>query len=142
MLRLPESARAIFETKRLGHLVTRQLDGSPQVTCIWVGLDGNDIVSGHLGSNQQKLRNVRRDDRVILSIETDNVRPPGLAEYIVIHGTARIEDGGAAALLQDLAHRYLGPDVKFPPMDNPPPGHILRITPLRIGGIGPWVDSP
>jgi hypothetical protein len=28
--------------------------------------------------------------------------------------------------------------VKFPPMDDPPPGHVLRIAVERIGGVGPW----
>ena len=44
----------------------------------------------------------------------------------------------SADLLQRLAHVYLGPEVKFPPMDEPPPGHTMRITVERIGGIGPW----
>jgi hypothetical protein len=55
-----------------------------------------------------------------------------------VHGTARIEEGGGPELLQRLAHTYLGADVKFPPMDDPPPGVVVRITPERLGGVGPW----
>jgi PPOX class probable F420-dependent enzyme len=121
----------------LAHLVTIARDGSPQVSCIWVGLDGDDIVSAHL-RDQQKLRNVRRDPRVALSLEGTVVQPPGLKQYLVVHGRARIEEGGAAELLQELAHVYLGPDVRFPPMDDPPRGYTMRITPERLGGIGPW----
>jgi hypothetical protein len=62
----------------------------------------------------------------------------GLDEYIVIHGSARVTEGGAPELLQELAHTYLGADVKFPPMDNPPPGYITHIAVERIGGVGPW----
>jgi hypothetical protein len=40
--------------------------------------------------------------------------------------------------LQRLAHVYLGQDVRFPPMDDPPPGQVMRITVERIGGVGPW----
>ena len=43
-----------------------------------------------------------------------------------------------AELLGRLAHTYLGPDVRFPPVDDPPPGYISRITAERIGGVGPW----
>jgi hypothetical protein len=32
----------------------------------------------------------------------------------------------------------LGPEVKFPPMDDPPPGDITRIAVERVGGVGPW----
>jgi hypothetical protein len=39
----------------------------------------------------------------------------------VVYGTGRITEGGAAELLQKRAHTYLGPDVRFPTMDDPPP---------------------
>jgi PPOX class probable F420-dependent enzyme len=136
---LPESARAIVESGRLAHLVTLNRDGSPQVSCVWVGLDGDEIVSGHLFDRQQKLRNVRRDPRVSLSIEGTEIQPPGLLQYLVLHGQARVTEGGAPELLQELAHRYLGPDVKFPPMPDPPPGVVMRVTVERLGGVGPWM---
>ena len=41
-------------------------------------------------------------------------------------------------LLQRLARVHLGPDVKFPPMDEPPPGVVVHIAVDRLGGVGPW----
>ncbi len=137
MADLPDSARALLESNRLAHLVTINADGSPQVAIVWVGLDGDEIVCAHL-AEQQKLRNVRRDPRVVLSMEGHGRNPMGLDEYLVVHGTARVTEGGAPELLQRLAHTYLGPDVVFPPMPDPPAGFITRITPTRIGGVGPW----
>ena len=136
---LSESARAMVESGRLAHLVTLNRDGSPQVSCVWVGLDGDEIVCAHLRSDQQKLRNVRRDPRVSLSIEGTEIQPPGLLQYLVVHGRARLTEGGAPELLQELARRYLGPDVTFPPMPDPPPGVVMRIAVERVGGVGPWV---
>ena len=138
MAGLPEAARELIESGALGHLVTLGADGSPQVTCVWVGLDADELVSGHLAASQRKLQNVRRDPRVTLSFEGTRVHPPGLKEYLVVHGRGRIEEGGAPELLQRLAHVYLGPDVKFPPMDDPPPGFTMRVTVERVGGVGPW----
>jgi PPOX class probable F420-dependent enzyme len=138
-MRVPDSALRLFDIGSLAHLVTLNPDGSPQVSCIWVGLDGDEIVSGHLRAGQQKLRNVARDPRVTLSMEGTEIHPPGLKEYLVVHGRARLVEGGAPELLQRLAYVYLGPDVKFPPMDDPPPGHVMRIVVDRIGGVGPWV---
>ena len=135
---LPESARELIESGALAHIVTLGADGSPQISCVWVGLDRDEIVSGHLGE-RQKLANVRRDPRVALSLEGTHLHPPGLKEYLVVHGRARVEEGGAPELLQRLAHTYLGPEVKFPPMDAPPPGYTLRITVERIDGVGPWM---
>jgi PPOX class probable F420-dependent enzyme len=139
-MKLPPEARELIESDALAHMVTLNADGSPQVSCVWVGLEGDELVSGHL-RDQQKLRNVRRDPRVVVSLEGTEIHPPGLKEYLVVHGTARLEPGGAPELLQRLALVYLGPGVKFPPMDDPPPGVVLRITPERLGGVGPWSSS-
>ena len=136
---LPESAKELIESGALAHLVTLNPDGSPQVTCVWIGVDGEELVSGHLG-DRRKLQNVRRDPRVAMSFEGTRIHPPGLKEYLVVHGRTRIEEGGAADLLQRLAHVHLGPDVKFPPMDDPPPGTVVRISIDKVTGVGPWID--
>ena len=135
---LPQSAIDVIESDALGHLVTINRDGSPQVTCVWVGMDGDEIVSAHLFP-QQKLRNVERDPRIALSLEATGANAVGMRHYLVVHGCARIEQGGAPEWLQHLAHTYVGPGVSFPPMPDPPPGVRLRITPERVGGLGPWV---
>jgi hypothetical protein len=49
-----------------------------------------------------------------------------------------LEEGGAAELLQRLAHVYLGPEVTLPAMSSPPAGQVMRTTVERIGGVGPW----
>jgi PPOX class probable F420-dependent enzyme len=135
---LPDSAKQIIRGGALGHLVTLGRDGRPHVTCVWVGVEGDDLLTAHLNPGLRKLENIRRDPRVAVSFEGTEIRPPGLREYVVVNGRATIEEGGAAELLQELAHTYLGPDVKFPPMDDPPPGVRIRIAVERVGGIGPW----
>jgi PPOX class probable F420-dependent enzyme len=134
---IPPEAREVLESDRLAHLVTLNPDGSPQVSCVWVGLEGDEIVSGHLGT-RQKMRNVERDPRVALSIEAKGTNELGLQEYLVVHGRGRIQEGGAPELLQRLARTYIGPDAVFPPMPDPPPGFVTRITVERLGGVGPW----
>jgi PPOX class probable F420-dependent enzyme len=137
-VKIPAAARVVLESDAPAHLVTLNPDGTPQISCVWIGVDGDEIVSAHLSGAQKKLRNVRFDPRVALSVEGTELQPPGLKQYVVVHGRARITEGGAPELLQELAYRYLGPGVKFPPMPDPPPGFVLRITPERIGGVGPW----
>ena len=137
MATIPDSARAVLDGPALAHLVTLDPDGRPQVSIVWVGLDGEELVAAHLPEHR-KVRNIRRDPRVALSIEAGTRNEIGLNEYIVIHGSARITEGGAPELLQRLARVYLGPDVKFPPMDNPPAGYITHIAVERVGGVGPW----
>lgn len=140
MTSLSDSAKAVLESAALAHLVTLNPDGSPQVTVVWVGLDGDELVIGHLPEHR-KIRNIRNDSRVALSIETGVRNAMGLNEYLVIYGTARVTEGGAAELLQQLARTYLGPDIRFPPVDNPPPGYITHVTVDRIAGVGPWATQ-
>ena len=139
---IPDSARKVIDSGRLVHFVTLNANGSPQVSCVWAGTDGDEIVMAHF-SEHRKVKNVRRDPRVSLSIETESVNAQGLTEYLVVHGTARIEEGGAAELLQKLAYIYIGPDAgKFPPGDAPmPAGYMTRITPTRFSGVGPWAGT-
>lgn len=140
-VQLTPAARELLASDALAHLVTIGADGAPQVSIIWVGLAGDDLVAAHLNPAQQKLRNIAGDPRVAISIESDVVNDHGLREYLVLHGTARTTPGGAPELLQQLAHTYLGPDVRFPPMDDPPPGVVTRVTIERVGGIGDWTVS-
>ena len=137
MVALPPSARAVLDGPNLAHVVTIDPDGSPQVSCVWVKADGDDVVFASLGP-WRKLRNLERDPRIALSMESPAVNDIGMREYLVLQGTARVEPGGAPELLQELAHTYVGPDVRFPPMDDPPPGSIVRITVERLSGMGPW----
>jgi PPOX class probable F420-dependent enzyme len=137
MAALPDSARAVLESAALAHVVTLDPDGAPQVSVVWVGLDGDEIVAAHLREHR-KIRNLRRDPRVAVSIEAGTKNALGLVEYLVVHGRAYLTEGGAPELLQRLAHVYLGPDVKYPPMDDPPPGYVTHIAVERVGGIGPW----
>jgi PPOX class probable F420-dependent enzyme len=140
-MKIPESIRALIESGCPAHMVTLNRDGSPQVTIVWIGLDGDEVVAGHLMENR-KVRNVKRDGRVAISLETDTKSAMGLTEYAVLYGRARIEEGGAAELLQHLAYVYMGPGVKFPPMDNPPAGFTTRVHVDRIEGVGPWTGRP
>ena len=139
MVQMPAEARAVIESGRLAHFVTVNADGSPQVTVVWVGLDGDDIVIGKLMVDQ-KVRNIQRDPRVSLSIEAEG-SSHGMQHYLVVEGRARVADGGAPELLHELAQRYIGPGTAFPPMPNPPAGFTIRVTPTRVRGTGPWADG-
>lgn len=138
MAELHSAARKLLESDALAHLVTVNRDGSAQLSCVWVGLDGDEIVCAHLFRNQ-KVKNLQRAPRVVFSVEGTRTNEHGLREYLVVHGTARITEGGAPELLQRLAHVYLGPEVTFPAMAEPPPGFVTHIAVDRLGGVGPWV---
>ena len=115
------SLRALIESGPLAHLVTLNPDGSPQVTVVWIGVEGDEIVSGHL-FRHRKVRNIERDPRVALSLEASGTNAIGMRDYAVVYGTARVTEGGAPELLQRLARTYVGPGVTFPRCPTLRPG--------------------
>jgi PPOX class probable F420-dependent enzyme len=134
---LPGTARDLVESGRLVHCVTVNADGSPQVSAVWVGFEGDELVMAHLRENR-KVRNLRRDPRIVLSLDSDERNAIGMQHYLVLHGRATVTEGGAADLLRRLAPTYVGPGTEFPLPPDPPAGYVVRITVDRVGGIGPW----
>jgi PPOX class probable F420-dependent enzyme len=128
--------RDLIASGPMAHLATINRDGTPQVSVIWIGLDGDDVVSGHI-PHHLKLRNIARDPRVVLSF--DAPREPGvfLNPYAVLRCRAAVEPTDAAwDLLNRLTKVYMGPDVEFPAPRRP--GYIVRYRIERVGGVGPW----
>ncbi len=133
---LNADARALLESNAIAQRITINVDGSPQVSGVRVGLDGDELVIASL-PKRIKVHNVERDPRVALVVQSPTKSARGLDEYLVVHGTARITEGGAPELLQQLAYVYLGPAAVFPAPDSPP-GYIFHITPEKILGEGNW----
>jgi PPOX class probable F420-dependent enzyme len=134
---LTDDVRRALTAGRLAHLATANADGTPQMSVVWIGLEDDEIVIGHLMGGR-KVENIRREPRVVLTVEAEGANPVGMRNYLLVHGRARLAEGGAPELLQRLAEVYVGPGVKFPPFDNPPPGNVIHIAVDRVGGVGPW----
>lgn len=141
-MKLNDAARNLIGKGADATLVTINPDGSPQVSLVWVALqstpDGDELVTAHLAAHK-KVRNVRRDPRVAVTIVALDGAGQGMRPYLSITGTARIVEGGAPELLKELNPVLGDPDVKFPP-DDAPPGFLTRIRIDKVGGIGPWAS--
>jgi PPOX class probable F420-dependent enzyme len=136
---LPGELRDLIESGPMAHLSTINADGSPQVSVIWIGLDGDDLVSGHLGW-RAKLSNIERDPRVVLSF--DAPRAPGvfMNPYATVQARAAIEPSDQAwNLLNRLVKVYVSPDTEFPAPRGS--GFLVRYSIERVGGKGPWAAS-
>jgi PPOX class probable F420-dependent enzyme len=139
MSALPEELRDLVASGPMAHLSTINPDGSPQVTVVWIGLDGDDLVSGHMGW-RAKLGNVQRDPRVVLSFDAPRVPGAFLNPYAVLRAHATVEPSDRTwDLLDRLAKVYLSPDAEFPASRGP--GYIVRYAVERVGGVGPWAQN-
>jgi PPOX class probable F420-dependent enzyme len=136
MAALPATLVKLIEAGPLAHLATVNPDGSPQVSVVWIGLDGDQLVSGHM-NRYLKLRNIERDPRVVLSFTAPREPDVFLNPYVVLHARAAIEPSDHTwDLLDQLTKVYMSPDAEFPAPRGP--GFIVRYTIERIGGVGPW----
>ena len=138
MTPIPASVRAALADGLLAHVVTIDPDGTPHVTLSWAGVDGDEVVMATFFSlDQRKLQNLRRDPRIVLSFHVKEHTGAGLHPYVVIQGLARITEGGALAVMDQLAAAYIGPGATFP-MRDVPEGVVVHVTVDRIYGQGPW----
>ncbi len=128
---LSEAARVLLEGQNFGHLATLMPDGSPQVSPVWVDHDGAHVLV-NTAEGRVKLRNVRRDPRVAISIA--NQQNP--YQMVTIQGrVVEITHEGADEHIDKMAKKYLGQDTY--PFRRPGERRvILKIAPEHIAGWG------
>ena len=117
---MDSALRDLVSTSPLCHLTTLNPDGSPQVTVVWVGVDGDEL-----------------DPRVVLSFLAPHDPDAFLQPYATVRATATVVPSDDAwDLLDRLTKGYMGPDVTFPAPRRP--GYVVRYAVEKVGGIGPW----
>lgn len=137
---VPEELRDLVESGPLTYVTTRNADGSPQVTAIWIGFEGDELISTHMRYNA-KLRNMQRDPRVVLAFGPPQQPGDWMSPHAIIHATASIGPLGLTGpVLTRLAKAYVGQDAEYP--DQAQTGYIVRYSIYRIGGVGPWAADP
>jgi PPOX class probable F420-dependent enzyme len=132
-------ADALLGTDAVAHVWTTNPDGSPQVSVVWVIAQGDDIVFG-TDTSSQKAKNLRRDNRIVLSIEDTERNARGFQRHLVARGRARISPGPDPQLMDRLAQKYLGLDRHPLALRDSPTSVVVRARIDRISGIGPWVE--
>jgi PPOX class probable F420-dependent enzyme len=120
--KLSDKARELIGRPVLATLATVAADGAPQVTPLWIEVDGDDLLV-NTARGRAKARNVERDQRVALSV----LDPGDPYNVVVVRGTVvEVTTEGADAHIDRLAKKYLGVDEY--PMRQP--GEV-RLT-IRI----------
>lgn len=129
-IKLTPAQRALLDGKNFAHVATLNKDGSPQNSPVWIEMDGDDVI---VNSEQKRLkvRNLKRDPRVSLSIQ--NAENP--YQYVEIRGRVKeITPEGGFEGIDRLSAKYVGdPDYK-----GNQPGDVrvvIRIEPLHVTGM-------
>ncbi len=125
--RLSKAAKELLSQPYLGHLVTLNTDGSPQITPVWVDVEGDQVLV-NTAEGRKKPRNLKNDPRVALSIVDPN---DGYRVLSLTGRVASMEHEGADAHIDKMAKKYLGKD-SYPFRQPGEQRVILRIEPERI----------
>lgn len=106
MALIPDSHAGILDTKALLYLGTQNKDGSPQVSPVWFGTNG-DIIEVNSAKGRLKDLNMRARPQVSIAI----VDPENAYKWVGIQGTVvEITENGAEEHIDALANKYLGVD--------------------------------
>ena len=140
MSTIPATAQAMLGTDAVAHVWTNNADGSPQVSVVWVVAQGDEILFG-TDVNSEKAKNLRRDSRVILSIEDVERNERGFQRHLVIRGRATIEPGPNPELMDRLARKYTSLRRHPLAMRDSPSAVVVRIAVERLSGVGPWINE-
>jgi PPOX class probable F420-dependent enzyme len=128
---IPDKYRDLFSKRAFASLGTLMPDGSPQVTPVWVDLEG-DLVVVNTARGRQKDKNMRRDPRVALAL----IDPENPYRYIEIRGrVAEITEEGADGHIDKMAKKYLGAD-KYPYRQPGEQRVMFKIRPERTSTMG------
>ena len=121
------ASRAVFDKKVLAHVASLDPDGSPNVSAVWVELDGDDIVI-NTALGRAKARNLANDARVAVSL-TD---PDDPYATITVRGTVvTFTTDGADEVIDRLAKKYLDAD-SYPFRQEGEVRVTVKIHPARI----------
>ncbi|MDA8276164.1 MAG: PPOX class F420-dependent oxidoreductase [Actinomycetota bacterium] len=109
---LTAKARALVERPVIANVATVDPDGHPQLTPVWIDLEGDDLVF-NTAKGRAKEVNLARNPVVAVSV----VDPDDPYNVVVVRGTVTGSEEGADAHIDALAHKYLGVDTY--PMRQP-----------------------
>jgi PPOX class probable F420-dependent enzyme len=113
-IQLDPRIRDLFAGPNFAHVATSMRDGSPHVTVLWAGLEGDRVLFCK-EEGSVTIRNLRRDPRIAISV-TDVDDP---YEEAHVRGTV-VEYRGhdeAADWVQDTAIQYTGSPYPRPPKE-------------------------
>ena len=130
-IKLPSSVKKIMEDKAYGHVVTLGAAGKPQVTMVWMDVEGDEVLF-NTAEGRVKPKNLRRDPRIVIAVQDRN----DPQSHLVFHGKAAVTEAGADDHIDKLAKRFLGAD-KYPFRRPGEKRLIVRVAVDRIGGYGP-----
>ena len=132
---LPQSVKTLLENKAYGHTVTINKDGSPQITMVWMDVDG-DTPQFNTAEGRVKPDNLRNNPSIVVTVQSKE----DPQAYAAIYGKATVTTEGADAQIDKLAKRFM--DLDSYPYRQPGEQRLLiKIDVEKIRGMGPKMQA-
>lgn len=137
---IPAPAQALLGSDALAHVVTLNADGSPQVSVVWCGIRDDRILFCTEGDTA-KVRNIRRNPEVVLSVEDEARNVSGTQQHLVIRGRASVVGPADPDLCDELCRVYVGRADHPLNLARSSSAVTVAVDVERLGGNGPWVPA-
>lgn len=132
MAAIPDEAKHLFEGKDFAHVATINADGTPQVSAVWIGLDG-DLITFNTAEGRVKPKNLRNNPSVAISIAGQE----NPYESVIVQGkVVELTNEGADDDIDALAKRYLDAD-SYPFRQPGEERVIVKISPQKVNHMNP-----
>ena len=124
---LTESAKELLREPVLSHIATIDADGRPNISPVWVDVDGDDVLF-NTAEGRVKTKNLRSNPNVAVSV----VDPQDPQRVVALRGkVAEMTHDGADEHIDFLAKKYLGHE-RFQDRREGQQRVKIRIRPERI----------
>jgi PPOX class probable F420-dependent enzyme len=129
---IPDEAKHLFKEKDFAHVATINPDGTPQVSAVWVSMDG-DLITFNTALGRVKPNNLSANPAVALSIHAQE----NPYENLIVQGkVVEITEDGADDDIDALAKRYMGVD-SYPFRQPGEQRVIVKIQPEKVNHTNP-----
>ena len=140
MSTIPAMAQTVLGSDAVAHVWTRNPDGSPQVSVVWVSAQDDEILFG-TDAGSPRARSLAREDRVGVSIVGGGRDVRGDRRRLGSRGRAQLEPGPDPALMDRLAMKYTSLKQHPLALRDSPTSVVVRVRIDRLSGVGPWIDD-
>lgn len=125
-MRIPAAFHDLFDDDAFASLATVLPDGAPHVVPVWVGYDGDHILTAG-GQEHRRHANMQREPRVALTIST----PADPYRVLLVRGeVVEMAEEGGLAFLDEQARRRWGTEGY--PFERDKPRYLVRIRPDEV----------
>jgi len=122
---LPDEAKSWIDNAEYVTVATVLPNGQPQLSVMWAGRDGDDLLLSTL-EGRQKFKNLTANPQITVSCFPQ----PNPLSYVEVRGRATMTREGGRELIEALSQKYLGAPYPAEPAQDI--RTVIRVHPDKV----------